>query len=103
MVHVVTVDVSFISITKVLLSAASHLRCGGVIVALVKPQFEVGRAEVGRGGLVTIPAIQDQAVADVGRAAGEVGLTQVAMAPSPITGADGNREFFLHLQHAAKT
>lgn len=98
----ITVDVSFISIRYFIERLPRLLRRDGNLIALVKPQFEVGRAEVGRGGLVTIPAIQDQAVADVGRAAAEVGLTQVAMAPSPITGADGNREFFLHLQHAAK-
>ena len=99
----ITVDVSVISIRYFIERLPRLLRRDGNLIALVQPQFEVGRAEVGRGGLVTIPAIQDQAVADVGRAAAEVGLTQVAMAPSPITGADGNREFFLHLQHAAKT
>ena len=101
-VDIITVDVSFISLEVVLPALAAHVKQLGNIVALVKPQFEVGRTEVGRGGLVKIPLLQHRAVTDVAAAAAEVGLTQVAMEPSPITGADGNREFFLHLQHAAK-
>ena len=98
----ITVDVSFISIRYFIERLPQLLRRSGNLIALVKPQFEVGRTEVGRGGLVKLPSLQHRAVADVAAAAAEVGLTQVAMVPSPITGADGNREFFLHLQHAAK-
>ena len=98
----ITVDVSFISIRYFIERLPQLLRRSGNLIALVKPQFEVGRTEVGRGGLVKLPSLQHRAVADVAAAAAEVGLTQVAMVPSPITGADGNREFFLHLQHATK-
>ncbi|MAW64245.1 MAG: TlyA family rRNA (cytidine-2'-O)-methyltransferase [Acidobacteria bacterium] len=98
----ITVDVSFISIRYFIERLPRLLRKNGNLIALVKPQFEVGRTEVGRGGLVKIPLLQHRAVTDVAAAAAEGGLTQVAMEPSPITGADGNREFFLHLQHAAK-
>jgi 23S rRNA (cytidine1920-2'-O)/16S rRNA (cytidine1409-2'-O)-methyltransferase len=77
------------------------LEPGADVVALVKPQFEAGREEVGRHGLVTDAAIHDRVVARVADAAREAGLTRVGMAPSPITGATGNREFFLHLRNPA--
>jgi 23S rRNA (cytidine1920-2'-O)/16S rRNA (cytidine1409-2'-O)-methyltransferase len=64
----------------------------------VKPQFEAGRHEVGRGGLVTDPTIHDAVLARVTDEASAAGLERVAMTPSPITGASGNREFFLHLR-----
>ena len=70
----------------------------GDVVALVKPQFEAGRDEVGRGGIVTDAAVHDAVVAEVTAAASAIGLTRIAMTPSPITGATGNREFFLHLR-----
>ena len=71
---------------------------GADVVALVKPQFEAGRAEVGRKGVVRDPAVQARVVEEAGRAAAEVGLLREAMTESPITGDTGNREFFLHLR-----
>jgi 23S rRNA (cytidine1920-2'-O)/16S rRNA (cytidine1409-2'-O)-methyltransferase len=69
------------------------------VVALVKPQFEVGRAQVGRGGLVKDPALQAEALATVARRAHEnLGYAIVGACPSPVAGAEGNREFFLHLR-----
>ena len=100
---VITVDVSFISIRYFIGRLPSLLQPGGDLVALVKPQFEAGRAEVGRGGLVRDRAVHTRVVTDVATAAAEVGLTRVAMTPSPITGAEGNQEFFLHLRHCAET
>ena len=97
---IITVDVSFISIRYFIARLPTLLQPDGDLVALVKPQFEAGRAEVGRGGLVKDPAVHSRVVADVAAAAAEVGLTRAAMTPSPITGAEGNREFFLHLRHA---
>ena len=97
----ITVDVSFISIRYFVDRLPRLLRPSGELVVLVKPQFEVGRAEVGRGGVVTDARMHERAIDDVTTAAAGVGLTRVAMAPSPITGAEGNREFFLHLRHAA--
>ena len=96
---IITVDVSFISIRYFVDRLPVLLAPDGNIVALVKPQFEAGRAEVGRGGVVTDAAVHRRVVADVATAAAEVGLTRVAMTPSPITGAEGNYEFFLHLRH----
>ena len=96
----VTVDVSFISIRYFIDRLPPLLGPAGHLVALVKPQFEAGRHEVGRGGLVTDPAVHERVVGAVAEAAAEVGLTRVAMTPSPITGAAGNREFFLHLRRA---
>ena len=100
---IITVDVSFISIRYFIARLPMLLQRDGNLVALVKPQFEAGRAEVERGGLVRDPAVHTRVVADVAAAAAEVGLARVAMTPSPITGVEGNREFFLHLRHTADT
>jgi 23S rRNA (cytidine1920-2'-O)/16S rRNA (cytidine1409-2'-O)-methyltransferase len=69
-------------------------------VALVKPQFEAGREQVGKGGLVTDPAVHEAVITKVTEAAVALGFRRTGLAPSPITGATGNREFFLHLRHA---
>jgi 23S rRNA (cytidine1920-2'-O)/16S rRNA (cytidine1409-2'-O)-methyltransferase len=92
----VAVDVSFISVR---LLAANLAACGRPhtdYVVLVKPQFEVGREQVGRGGLVTDPPQQAAAVDSVAEALAAAGIGPVEVAASPITGATGNREFFLH-------
>ena len=68
-------------------------------MALVKPQFEAGREEVGKGGLVRDPAIHARVLDEVTAAAAEVGLTRVGLVDSPITGAEGNIEFLMHLRH----
>jgi 23S rRNA (cytidine1920-2'-O)/16S rRNA (cytidine1409-2'-O)-methyltransferase len=98
-VDVVTIDVAFISLRYILPSLAPLVAPAADVVALVKPQFEAGREEVGKGGLVTDPAVHAAVVARVTEEAGAVGLRRVAMTPSPITGASGNREFFLHLRY----
>lgn len=96
---IATVDVSFISVLKVLPGVRSVLAPGADVVALVKPQFEVGRAQVGRGGLVKDPALHAEVLARVaGEARGRLGYAIVSACPSPIAGAEGNREFFLHLR-----
>jgi 23S rRNA (cytidine1920-2'-O)/16S rRNA (cytidine1409-2'-O)-methyltransferase len=97
-VDLVTIDVAFISLRLILPALPPFLTPGADIVALVKPQFEAGRDEVGRGGLVTDPAVHDAVIARVTEAAEALGLRRVAMTPSPITGATGNQEFFLHLR-----
>ena len=96
----VTIDVSFISLALIVRVVPPLLRPGGDIVALVKPQFEAGRREVSRKGLVTDPAVQQRVVGEVAATASQVGLERRAMTPSPITGARGNQEFFLHLRLA---
>ncbi|HEY3884350.1 MAG TPA: TlyA family RNA methyltransferase [Vicinamibacterales bacterium] len=98
---VVTIDVSFISLKQVLPAIAPLLGPAGHLVALVKPQFEAGRAEVGKGGLVRDQSVQARVVEDVAGAANRLGLVRAGRVESPITGVEGNREFFLHLTHAA--
>jgi 23S rRNA (cytidine1920-2'-O)/16S rRNA (cytidine1409-2'-O)-methyltransferase len=96
----ITMDLSFISLGQVLPAVAPLLNPGAPLVALVKPQFEAGRAEVGKGGIVTDPAVQARVVEHVGATADTLGLRRIASVESPITGAEGNREFFLHLRRA---
>lgn len=95
-VDVVTIDVSFISLRHILPALPSVLAPGAVVVALVKPQFEAGRAEVGRGGLVTDPAVHKAVLERVIEDARRVGFGVIGQTPSPITGATGNQEFFVH-------
>ena len=86
-------DVSFISATKVLPAIVRLIREGGVIVTLIKPQFEVGRGEVGSGGVVRDNAKRLKAVDEVNDAAAALGLKVVNVIESPIQGAEGNVEF----------
>jgi 23S rRNA (cytidine1920-2'-O)/16S rRNA (cytidine1409-2'-O)-methyltransferase len=97
------VDVSFISLRKVLPALRSVLAPGAQAVVLVKPQFEVGRFQVGRGGLVKDPALHLQALRDVAAAAQHLGYAVRGACASPLPGAEGNREFFLHLEPAGAT
>jgi 23S rRNA (cytidine1920-2'-O)/16S rRNA (cytidine1409-2'-O)-methyltransferase len=99
-VSLVVIDVAFISLRHILPALPPFLDPGADVVALVKPQFEAGREEVGKHGIVSDPAVHQAVIARVTEAAAACGLTRVAMAPSAITGATGNQEFFLHL-HAA--
>jgi 23S rRNA (cytidine1920-2'-O)/16S rRNA (cytidine1409-2'-O)-methyltransferase len=92
-----SVDVSFISATKILPALHSVLAAGADVLVLVKPQFEVGRTQVGRGGIIKKPSLHQQAMRDVARGAQERGYAVRGACASPITGAEGNREFFLHL------
>jgi 23S rRNA (cytidine1920-2'-O)/16S rRNA (cytidine1409-2'-O)-methyltransferase len=97
---VVAIDVSFISLAHILPVVPSLLDPDADVIALVKPQFEAGRDEVGPGGIVRDPAVHERAIEAVTAAAYKVGLKRIAMTPSPIDGAEGNREFFLHLKLA---
>ncbi len=94
----VSIDVSFISLRHIFPVLPALVAAGTDIVALVKPQFEAGRTDVGKGGLVKDPAVHARVVQDVEAAAAEVGLTRVGLADSPITGAHGNHEFLMHLR-----
>jgi 23S rRNA (cytidine1920-2'-O)/16S rRNA (cytidine1409-2'-O)-methyltransferase len=96
---IATMDVSFISARQVLPAIAPLLRAGADMVILVKPQFEAGRAEVGKGGLVRDPDVHARVVDEVTAAASALGLTRIQVTESPITGTEGNREFLLHLRH----
>ena len=100
-VHMVTVDVSFISATLVLPAVVAACRASGAsapleLVVLVKPQFEAGREQVGKGGIVRDPDAQQAAVQKVARAVEELGFRQIEAIESPIQGAEGNREWLLH-------
>lgn len=96
-VDIVCIDVSFISLRQILPVVPPLLRPGADIVALVKPQFEAGRAEV-RGGVVRDEAVRRRVLDEIRAAAAAVGLTTAAVTPSPITGQKGNVEFLLHLR-----
>ncbi|GAB3629448.1 hemolysin [Pandoraea terrae] len=93
-------DVSFISLTLVLPAVAPLLAEDGDLLMLVKPQFEVGRAHIGRGGLVRDPAQYAAVETKIRAACDELGLTVRAWLDSPIVGGDGNREFFVHAGRA---
>ena len=94
-VDLCVIDVSFISLTLILPNAFELLSPSGVILALIKPQFELAREDVGRGGIVADPALHEKAQRKVASFVEEHGHTVVGIVPSPITGTDGNQEFFL--------
>lgn len=99
-VDLVVGDVSFISLTMLLepLSVATH--DASQMLLLVKPQFEVGRKDLGARGVVTDPMLQARAVDTVVSQASALGWTLMGTAPSRITGQDGNREFFVHVMRS---
>jgi 23S rRNA (cytidine1920-2'-O)/16S rRNA (cytidine1409-2'-O)-methyltransferase len=99
-----TLDVSFISVRKVLGPLRGVLAAGADALVLVKPQFEVGKGQVGRGGIVKDHALHLRALRDVAHEAGRVlGYAIRGACASPITGSEGNREFFLHLGFQPET
>ncbi len=100
-VALATVDVSFISLTKVLPRVMEHLRPGGPILALVKPQFEAARSEVGTGGVVRDPEVHAAVLARLIAWVVPRGLRLRGLTPSPLLGDAGNREFFLLLEVVA--
>jgi 23S rRNA (cytidine1920-2'-O)/16S rRNA (cytidine1409-2'-O)-methyltransferase len=91
-------DVSFISVTLILPAVAPLLRPGGEMVILVKPQFEVGRGQVGKGGIVREPELWEAACRRVDDTARQLGF-ETGIIESPILGAEGNREFLLYAHH----
>jgi len=96
-IDVAVVDVSFISLSLVLPAVVGRVRAQGTILTLVKPQFEVGRERVGKGGVVRDPAARADAVAGIRCVAEELGLRVRAEAESVLPGPKGNHEVFLHL------
>lgn len=93
-----TIDVSFISLKKILPAVRACLADTADCVALIKPQFEVGKGEVGRGGIVTDPAKHRRVLNEIKDGAASFGLSPVGLIESPILGAEGNREFLMHLR-----
>ena len=96
-VDIVVIDVSFISLRQIFPVIPPVLRAGADVVALVKPQFEAGRGEVGKG-VIYDASVHERVMADVSAAAAGIGLTPTGSTPSPITGQKGNVEFLLHLR-----
>ena len=97
-VDLIVMDVSFISATYILPQFPALLREGGEAICLVKPQFEVGKSMLGKGGIVKDRAAHRYAVERVCESARGVGLCPIGLIPSPIEGGDGNREFLLYLR-----
>ncbi len=91
----IVADLSFISLAKALPPALALARPGATLVALVKPQFEVGPERVGKGGIVRDPAARAAACADVSDFLTDAGWTVLGVVPSPIAGGDGNAEFLV--------
>jgi 23S rRNA (cytidine1920-2'-O)/16S rRNA (cytidine1409-2'-O)-methyltransferase len=98
LVDLVVADLSFISLTLVIPTLANLLKAAGDLVLLVKPQFEVGRADVGRSGIVRSARKRSNAVQRVAMAGLEAGFGVREMAPSPLPGRSGNAEYFLWLR-----
>jgi 23S rRNA (cytidine1920-2'-O)/16S rRNA (cytidine1409-2'-O)-methyltransferase len=97
-VALITCDVSFISVTLILPAAVRLLQPGGRMVILIKPQFEVGKGQVGKGGIVREPLLHQAACQRVETAVHEFGFETNIM-ESPILGAEGNKEFLLYAHH----
>jgi 23S rRNA (cytidine1920-2'-O)/16S rRNA (cytidine1409-2'-O)-methyltransferase len=109
-IALVSIDLSFISVTKILPALKDALssgrrcanrECGESAVdfiVLVKPQFEVGKGEVGKGGIVRDPDKRLAALEGVSKFAARTGFRVLGSIPSPVPGAEGNQEFLLHLQ-----
>ena len=96
-VDLILIDTSFISIEKFLPHVLGFLREGGILVGLIKPQFEVGKGEVGKGGVVRDPALHEKVIERISAFSRELGLRILGVAESPLLGPKGNKEFFIHL------
>jgi len=95
LVDVSTIDVSFISLTRIITPVSQILKPEGVLVALIKPQFEVGKGEVGRGGIVRDESKHKEVTRKITHFLEELSFRIIGIIPSPILGADGNKEFLV--------
>ncbi len=95
------IDVSFISLTLILPNAFELLTPTGMVVALIKPQFELQPQDVGRGGIVSDPALHEKAQRKIEDFISGQGHVSLGITASPITGTDGNQEFFLCARKAS--
>lgn len=96
----IVVDASFISLRTILARAADFLAPAGIVVALVKPQFEAGRERLGRGGVVRDPEVHRAVLREVRDAMRDCGLVPTAVVASPLLGPAGNREFLMRLDRS---
>jgi 23S rRNA (cytidine1920-2'-O)/16S rRNA (cytidine1409-2'-O)-methyltransferase len=94
-VDLVTIDASFISLKLVIPAALRWLKPGGIVLALIKPQFEAGRERVGKGGVVRDPIAHREVVEEIERFCRDEGLDVRGTCESPLPGPAGNREFFI--------
>lgn len=97
-IDLVTIDVSFISLVKVVPRVLEFLKCGGEMIALIKPQFEVGKGEVDKGGVIRDAAKRQRAVAQVKEALEAMELKTVGMMESPVPGQKGNIEYLIYMR-----
>jgi 23S rRNA (cytidine1920-2'-O)/16S rRNA (cytidine1409-2'-O)-methyltransferase len=97
-IGIAVIDASFISLRLVIPPVLALIEEGATILALVKPQFEVGKGEVGRRGVVRDPALHERVIEETASFCRELGLDVLGSCSSPLTGPAGNREFFLHLR-----
>jgi 23S rRNA (cytidine1920-2'-O)/16S rRNA (cytidine1409-2'-O)-methyltransferase len=95
-IDLIVLDVSFISVSKVLPRVVAAAKLGADFLILVKPQFELPREDVGPGGIVSDPALHQKAIASASEAAAKLGLELLGTRPSRLPGAEGNLEYFLH-------
>ena len=93
-----SVDVSFISLTKILIPARNLLKTGGQMVCLIKPQFEAGRGKVGKNGVVREPQIHEEVIRKIIDYADSIGFEVLHLEYSPIKGPEGNIEYLLHIR-----
>jgi len=100
--ELIVMDVSFISVTKILPAVVPLIKSGGRMIVLIKPQFEVGKGEVGKGGIVREPEKHKRVITEVNAFAANIGLTNTGMIESPILGAEGNREFLALYERTEK-
>jgi 23S rRNA (cytidine1920-2'-O)/16S rRNA (cytidine1409-2'-O)-methyltransferase len=98
-VDLITIDVSFISLKIVVPAIIKFLKSDGSILALIKPQFEVGKRQVGKGGVVKQPELHQQVIKDLSEFFETIKLAPLSVYPSPLLGPKGNREFFIVVKH----
>jgi len=100
--ELIVMDVSFISVTKILPAVVPLIKSGGRMIVLIKPQFEVGKGEVGKGGIVREPEKHNRVITEVNAFAADIGLTNTGLIESSILGAEGNREFLALYERTEK-
>ncbi|HYH47728.1 MAG TPA: SAM-dependent methyltransferase, partial [Thermoanaerobaculia bacterium] len=98
----ITIDVSFISLLKVVPALLPHLASGGRLLALVKPQFEAGRGQVGKGGILRDEALRERVIEECAAGLAALGIELLGTADSDVPGVGGNREAFALLQKPAQ-
>jgi 23S rRNA (cytidine1920-2'-O)/16S rRNA (cytidine1409-2'-O)-methyltransferase len=97
-VDLILIDTSFISIEKYLPHLLGFLRKGGTLISLIKPQFEVGKGEVGKGGVVKDPALHQKVIERISQFSRGLGLKVLRVIESSLLGPKGNKEFFIYLK-----